>query len=161
MKSGAKVTIKPAAVDDARRMKELHKRSVMGLCGKEYTRDQLIGWVNRSSLEKFQFRLENHRSFVAEQDQKMIGFVRWNPKTRELCSIFVDPDHIRQGVASELMDTAIKDALTHQVDQLWLDASLTAVTFYESRGWIKVETSTNGFLECIRMTKQIADQSRI
>ena len=150
--------IREAVVEDALAIMSLHQRSVLGLCGDDYTREQLIGWVNRSSLEKYQDRLENHRSFVAEQDQKMIGYVRWYPKTRELCSIYVDPEYIRQGVASALMDVAIKDALKYRVDELWLDASLTAIPFYGSRGWIQGEISTNGHLECVRMTKLLPDQ---
>ena len=97
------MVIREAKVDDAQRIKELHDRSAMALCRKDYTAEQLEEWVNFSSVEMYRGRLEVHRAFVAEIDGEMVGFVRWNPETRELCSIFVDPDHARQGIATRLM----------------------------------------------------------
>ena len=147
--------IRDAKIDDALAIMELHERSVLELCRADYSREQLEGWVKHSTLEKYQKRLEIHRSFVAEIDGKMVGYVRWNPATNELCSIFVDPDHVRQGVATKLMKIAYKDVISRGVKELWLDASLTAVPFYETQGWEYVEQRMHGPLECVRMIKNL------
>jgi len=65
--------IREAVIDDAMTMKELHDRAVMELCRNDYTINQLMGWVNKSSLEKYLWRLERQRVFIAEIDGKMFG----------------------------------------------------------------------------------------
>jgi len=147
--------IREADVNDAPAMKELHKRSVLGLCRPDYTLEQLEGWVGSISLERYQKRIEDHRSFIAEIDGAMVGYVRWNPTTNELCSIFIDPDYVRQGIAASLMKIACEDVTSYGKNELWLDASLTAVPFYESEGWEYVEQTMHGSLVCIRMTKRL------
>ena len=147
--------IRKANVNDAQAIMELHEHSVLELCRNDYSPDQLQGWVKASTLEKYQLRLEKHRSYIAELDGKVIGYVRWFPEIKELCSIFVHPEHIRQGLATELMDIAEQDAISQGINELWLDASLTAVPFYQALGWRFVERKTHGPLECVRMTKQL------
>jgi putative acetyltransferase len=147
--------IREATVDDALAVWELHGRSVLELCSADYTREQLDGWLSHSTIEKYQVRLKMHRSYIAERDGKVVGYVRWNPVTNELCSAFVDPDHARQGIATELMEKACQDAISCGVKELWLNASLTAVPFYEAVGWEYVKLRTHGPLECVRMTKRL------
>ena len=147
--------IRKATIDDAADLISLHTRSVLGLCRDDYTLDQLQYWLSFSTLEKYQMRLENHRSFVAEFNGKIIGYVRWNPNTNELCSIFVDPDYVRQGVASALIEVAYQDARSHGVDEMWLFASLTAVPFYLAIGWQYQERCMRGELESVNMTMNL------
>jgi putative acetyltransferase len=148
--------IREANLDDAQTIKELHDRSALELCHKDYTSKQLEDWVNFSTIEKYRERLQIHRTFVAVMDGSVVGFVRWNPATNELCSIFVDPDHIRQGIATKLMRRAYEDAVLMGVQNLWLFASLTAVPFYEAEGWQFVEKTMRGWLECVRMEKVLS-----
>ena len=148
--------IRSAGIDDARLIKDLHDRAVLTLCQGEYTADQLQTWVSSSSLEKYQQRLADHRTFVAERAGVMVGYVRWNPATAELCSIFVDPDHARQGIATRLMAHLYQDVAAWGVTDLWLDASLTAVPFYEKEGWRWVAPAQHGVLACVRMEKRSA-----
>ena len=147
--------IREANIDDAQTIKELHDRSALGLCRKDYTAKQLEDWVNFSTIEKYQERLKLHRTFVAEIGGVMVGFVRWNPATNELCSIFVDHNHVRQGIATKLMHKAYEDVLSAGVEYLWLYASLTAVPFYEAEGWEYLEQTMRGSLECVRMEKSL------
>jgi putative acetyltransferase len=153
------MAIRKANVADAQVIMNLHERSVLGLCADDYSQEQIKGWLAQSNLKKYQHRLKQHHSFIAEVDGKTAGYVRWNPETNELCSIFVDPDFVRQGIASDLMRIAERDALNLNVSEFWLDASLTAVPFYEDQGWTYVELSTHGPLECVRMTKQLPEES--
>ena len=143
--------IRKAVIDDAMMMKELHDRAVMELCRNDYTTDQLEGWVNKSPPEKYLWRIGTQQIFIAEIDGKMLGYVRWYPKTNELCSICVEPEYARQGIATKLMEVAYRDAVKQNVETLWLDASLTAVPFYQSLGWDYVVLSTDGPLDSVRM----------
>jgi len=127
----------------------------MELCCNDYTINQLTGWVNKSPFEKYLWRLERQRIFIAEIDGKILGYVRWYPKTSELCSICVEPEFARQGIATKLMEVAYDDARTRNVESLWLDASLTSVPFYQNLGWDYVALSTDGPLDSVRMIKQL------
>ncbi len=149
------MNIRKATVDDAFAVMELHERSVLALCRVDYSPEQLKEWVDQSTFEKYQVRLENHRAYIAEYNDKMIGYVRWNPATDELCSIFVDSGYVRQGVATKLMQIAAEDAISHGVNEFWLDASLTAVPFYKALGWTYVKQALHGSLQCVRMTKHL------
>jgi len=151
--------IRESTVADAQEMKNLHERSVLELCSADYSPEQLEEWVNSSPLAKYQSRLVHHRSFIAEIGGIMVGYARWNPATNELCSIFVHPEHVRQGIATELMQIAYEDAQSFAVKELWLDASLTAVPFYEAEGWNTVGHEMHGPLECVRMTKALVEES--
>ena len=154
------MNIREATVADAPTLKQIHSRAVLALCRDDYSPEQLEGWVSHSTLEKQRVRLEKHRVYIAEQGGQAIGFVRWNPATYELCSIFVDPDYVRQGVATGLMAHACEDAIAQGVAAFWLDASLTAVPFYEALGWVYVAPMRHGTLACVRMTKQLQPPQR-
>ncbi|MCA9917247.1 MAG: GNAT family N-acetyltransferase [Anaerolineales bacterium] len=147
--------IRAATLADAEAIWQLHNRSILALCVADYSQEKLADWVGHSTLARQQERLQKHRVFVAEQDSQLIGFVRWNPATNELCSLFVDPDFVRRGVASMLMETAREDALACGVTKFWLDASLTAVPFYQATGWQPSKQMMHGELACVRMTKQL------
>ncbi len=147
--------IRNAEIDDALVIMEIRKRSVLQLCRSDYSPEQLKEWVGDSTEEEYRKRLELHRAFVAEVKNQIVGYVRWNPETNELCSIFVDPDYVRQGIATKLMKTAYRDMREQGVRETWLDASITAVTFYEVEGWQFVEERMHGHLECVRMIKKL------
>ena len=147
--------IREAVIEDAQELRELHRRAVMALCREAYTQEQLDGWVGAVSLARYRQRIEDHRSWVALNGTRIVGYVRWNPKTNELCSIFVDPDSARHGIATKLMHVAVEDAGSRGVEDMWLDASLNAVPFYEALGWEKGESGMHGQLECVRMRFRI------
>lgn len=149
------MNIREANIEDAADLIKLHTRSVLALCRDDYPLDKLQYWVSNSTLGKYQERLRKHVAFIAECDNRIIGYVRWNPETNELCSIFVDPEYVRQGVATALMQVVIQDAKSKGVEEMWLYASLTAVPFYQAIGWQHQERSMRGLLECVRMTNQI------
>lgn len=150
------MVIREAAAEDLRLMKELHDRAIRELCRNDYTREELEGWIKKSTLEKYRWRLETQRIFIAEGEGRMLGFIRWYPETNELCSICVEPEFARQGIGTTLMEHALEDAREQGVDLLWLDASLTAVPFYESLGWEYITFQTAGPLDCVRMEKRLS-----
>lgn len=151
--------IRKAVFEDVRALKRLHDRAVMELCRSDYTSEQLRSWIDRSPLEKYYWRLETQRIFLAEKGGMILGYVRWYPDTNELCSICVEPEYTRQGIGTALMEWACKDAREQGVDRLWLDASLTAVPFYLSLGWEKGATSKGGLLDSVRMTKDLEQET--
>lgn len=152
--------IRKAVVDDVPTLKELHDRAVMELCRVAYTADQLEGWINSTPLEKYHWRLETQRIFIAEDEGRMIGFVRWYPETNELCSVCVEPELARQGIGTRLMEYACADARAHKVETLWLKASINAVPFYQALGWEYIELMAEDLLDYVRMEKRILPENK-
>ncbi len=132
----------------------------MELCRDDYTIQQLEEWINKSPLEKYYWRLETQRVFIAEDGGRLLGYVRWYPETNELCSICVEPEFSRQGIGTMLMEHAYEDAIAHNVDGLWLDASLTAVPFYQVLGWDYVSLYTDRPLDSVRMIKELTTEDQ-
>ena len=108
--------IRDAIIDDVLIMKEHHDRAIMKLCRNDYTLQQLERWINKSPLEKYCWRLETQRIFIAEQDGRMLGYVRWYPETNELCSICVETKFARQGIGPSLWSMLAHKGITEDPD---------------------------------------------
>ena len=148
--------IRKASVEDAPAIFNIHVRSIRTLCAKDYTPAQIEGWVGGKTLERYVPRIKRDPTFVALVDNKIVGFVRFYLPTSELASIFVDPDFARNGIGKALMERAIEEAKALGLTGFWLDASLTAVSFYKSLGFITEKEITHHFpnisLPAVRMT---------
>jgi len=149
------VLIRAATAADALPIIAIHTRSIRALCSDDYRKEQLEAWIGNRNPEDMAARLAMRPFLVAELDGKQIGYAAYNPDSRELLAVFVDPDYARQGVASMMMFQLLADARANGLTSLWLDSSLTAVPFYESFGFKGVLETAHSFggvpLECLRM----------
>jgi N-acetylglutamate synthase-like GNAT family acetyltransferase len=100
-------------------------------------------------------QLQSCPFFVSTLGGKVTGYAAYNPKSQELLAAYVDPDYVRQGAATSLVEAIFSDARGRGLESLWLDASLTAVPFYKAAGFKPVKETTHSFsgvpLECLRM----------
>jgi putative acetyltransferase len=147
--------IREAVAGDATQIIVIHARSVRALCSGDYTPEQIEAWIGKRTPEEMAQRIAMHPFFVAERNGKLTGYAVYNVNSSELLSIYVDPDFARQGVASALMNVLLADAWSKGLATLWLDASLSAVPFYETVGFVRIMETTHAFrgvpLECMRM----------
>lgn len=127
--------IREALVDEAEPIWRLHARSVRILCQQAYSPRQIEAWISGKDIEDYRVRLQNHPSYAAERDGRLVGYARFNPASNELCSVFVAPEFARQGIGRQLVQRICRDAASAGLQHLWLDASLNAVPFYESLGF--------------------------
>jgi len=152
--------IRKAESKDTERIWEIHNNSVRALCQPDYSKEQIEAWAGHRMPEDYRQRILGGHFYAAEMDGSIVGYARYSPKTTELCSIFIDPLAARRGVGKALVDLIFEDAGAQGLTHLWLDASLTAVPFYQAVGFSTVEETTHDFsgvgLECIRMTKQFS-----
>ena len=147
--------IREAVAADAAQIIDIHSRSIRALCSGDYTAEQIEAWIGKRTPEEMALRIARHPFFVAQRNGKLSGFATFNMKSSELLSIYVDPEFARQGVASALMNVLLADARNKGLTALWLDASLTAVPFYERIGFVCTMETTHAFhgvpLKCMRM----------
>ena len=152
--------IRPALVEDAEVLCAIHKSAIRQICCHDYSPAQIAAWTGKKKPESYRSRIVSQVAFTAVSENKIVGFVRFHPETSELCSVFVDPHCARKGVGTALMKHAEQAALALGLTHFWLHASLTAVPFYQSLGYVKLEEIIHQFpqigLPAIHMEKQLA-----
>lgn len=155
------LVIRPAVSNDSVTIIDIHSRSIRALCSGDYSKEQLDAWIGKRTPDHVASRIVSLPFYVAELKGKLVGYAVYNPRTTELTSIYVDPDFSRQGIASRLMELLASDARRKGLTTLWLDASLTAVPFYESAGFKSIKETSHAFhgvpLECLRMELSLKD----
>jgi GNAT superfamily N-acetyltransferase len=92
--------------------------------------------------------LTEGRTHVAEENGSVVGFATWAATEdggMELENLFVDPQWMRRGIATALVDY-VADALRSQgAGTLEVTASPDALAFYRSVGFIDVGVAQTSF----------------
>jgi putative acetyltransferase len=99
---------------------------------------------------------------VAEDDDgRLAGFAQLEPGEGVVHACYVDPDLAGRGAGRALMAAIEDDARARGCTMLALDASLNAVSFYETLGWRRESETRHDLghgacLDCVVMSKRIA-----
>ena len=154
-----RMIIRPATPADIYRIHEIHTSAIQILCIQDYTPEQIEAWSSNRTPEGYLPYIEKFRFFIAEYHGFTVGYARYSLKTNEFCSLFVDPEYIRQGIATLLTKFVFQDARDHGLNHLWLNGSFTAVPFYKTMGFTVEFEKTYSFqdvsLQCLRMRKTL------
>lgn len=121
---------------DCKELTELFYNTVHAVNAKDYTKEQLDAWASgQVDLEKWNQSLQEHYSVVAIDDENIAGFGDID-KAGYLDRLFVHVDYQGKGIA-----TAICNELERAVeaDKITAHASITAKSFFESRGYKAVK----------------------
>jgi putative acetyltransferase len=153
------IIVRPWVSDDLPEMVELFTRSVHLVCCRDYSPEQLQAWAPaKQDLEHWAHRLSGLEVFVAEDAGEVVGFASWRPDGY-FDHLFVRVDRQNRGIASRLADQIehrMKDA---GIRNVWVDASVTAQSFFRQRGYGLVRdqiVEVRGvLLQNARMKKQL------
>ena len=90
---------------------------------------------------------------VAEIAGRIVGFVTALPEADllELDDLFVDPDWMRRGIATVLIDDVRRRAREMGITRVEVTANDHAMAFYESAGFVRIGTDETGFRPAPRM----------
>ena len=82
--------------------------------------------------------LAEGRTYVAEEDGLLAGFATWIEAgdTIELEDLFVDPDWMRRGIATALVNRIVDVLRARGVERLEVTANPHALGFYSAFGFI-------------------------
>jgi putative acetyltransferase len=162
------VTIRPAIVDDARRILEAHSAAVHRTAAREYASDILVAWAAPLDVDNVQrmagiIASQSELLLVAEIDGRVVGFGSIVPKNSELRAVYVHPDFGREGVGSRILSALEDLARQHGLTELAMDASLNAEDFYLNHGFAVVERGehtlrTGARMCCVKMRKALIPQ---
>src|SRR5829696_3096532 len=150
--------IRPATVDDADEICDLHIRSIRVLCAAEYTAEQIEAWAGRKKAEQYRQAMTDggETVFVAvDERDRIVGFVAF--KGAEIYGLYVAPESVRRGAGSALLDAAEAAMRAAGVAQVRFRSTLTAVTFYTRQGYHcggdAVSRMSGVAIPCVWMTK--------
>jgi ribosomal protein S18 acetylase RimI-like enzyme len=97
--------------------------------------------------------LAGGRTYVVEQDSKLVGFATWaeTPGGVELDDLFVDPAYMRRGIATALVRHIVDVLRARGVRRLEVVASVYALDFYRAAGFVGCGPAMTDFGTALRM----------
>lgn len=132
-------------IDDIRagesgRCLELIKHSVAELAANHYSPEQIDAWINQyPSSEVFASWRQRRKMLVAREGDTIVGFGQIQFDRNEIVGVHVLPSRIRRSIGSRLVSLLEQAATEIGIVEVVIQASLNAVAFYESCGYIPVK----------------------
>lgn len=152
--------LRPFLPADADALRDLFAQSIEELTQESYEEDQRLAWIETAEDDdKFARRLAAGLTLVVGAPGDYKGFATLKDGTH-LDMLFVHPYAARQGVATTLVDALERIAAARGAKAITVDASDTALVFFDSRGYTPVRRNTvalgDAWLSNTTMSKQLA-----
>ncbi|NQZ85524.1 MAG: GNAT family N-acetyltransferase [Nanoarchaeales archaeon] len=120
---------------DEKSISKLHEETIRTINSKDYSNEQIETWPgildNYSNLLK---TLQNNISYVVELDNIIVGFGDMG-HSGEIFRLYTHKDYQGKGIASKILEKLEKEAKNLNLNKITLESSLTAKSFYESKGY--------------------------
>ncbi len=149
------VTIQEANIAQAEEIADVVRQSVLFEHPKVYPEDKIQNVLSIYTPEKIEGYINDGKYYVAMEDNKVVGCV-FTGKESEMDSLYVLPEYMRKGIGSMLAEKAEQRIKELGYDHVWIWASLLAVDFYKSRGYVQESdiTDKNGNTWYLGMRKR-------
>ena len=159
------LTIRRARQEDKDAIWRVHIDAIRGLCASHYEEEVIDVWVGRTRPEKYEESIDNCLFLVAEDEGGIVGFGVLNRERAEIGGLYVSSAVAGRGVGRRLLRMLEDDAVEAGLRRLELYASLNAVRFYESAGYVAHESLTHQLRPgveraCVHMVKQFTSPNR-
>lgn len=120
---------------DAREIADLFHDAIHAIDPEYYSKEQAEAWApTPPDYGHWQRRLDRKQPFVAEINQKIVGFIELDPDGYIDC-MYTHKDYQRQGIAGQLYDHLKMMAHQKGIKRLYVEASILARPFFEARGF--------------------------
>lgn len=160
-----RIEVREASEEDAEEILRVHSTSIRRLGPEAYDEHQVDAW-DREDREPDDYiesiRDDEKRVVVAISEGTVVGFGDVNLEEGEITAVYVDPDHVREGVGTALLERLEAIARENGLGSLELLSTLVAVDFYEDAGYEPVEeveyelTGGDGVeVTCVEMEKDL------
>ena len=127
--------LRPYLASDTMALRELFAQSIEELTQDDYNEDQRLAWVSSAEdAEAFAARLSGMLTLVVQLDGEYLGFASLKDNTH-IDMLFVHPYYASEGVGSALMSALEAIAAARGTEAVTVDASDTAMPFFERRGF--------------------------
>ena len=158
---GQNFMIRVANQRDMPQIIDTQLKSLAILANRDYYPHQLQALLASKNCQRPRLEI----IFVAEIEQKIVGFAALDPKTNSLAGLFVNPDYTRQGIGTKLIQTIEQEAINLKIPILWVCASLTGYPFYlankyQDLGKTHILLGCT-VIPCIQMRKRLLTPTKI
>ena len=141
---------------------ELYSSAIRGLAAHYYSPEQITAWASMppDALRRWQERLANHQTIIAETDAIVAGFASFTPEGY-LDFLFTHPEFARHGVASTLYRIGESTLIAAGVRIVSAHVSLAAREFFEHHGFhVDAEEETECRGVCLRRFSMYKDLAK-
>ncbi len=127
--------LRPFLPGDTPALRDLFAQSIEELTADDYDEDQRLAWIETAEdAGEFAKRLGSMLTLVVQIDGEYLGFASLKDN-KVIDMLYVHPDFAGEGVGTALVNALEKIAKARGADALALDASDTAVPFFERLGY--------------------------
>lgn len=131
--------LRPFLPGDTIALRELFAASIEELTADDYDEDQRAAWAAAAEdADAFRQRLQGATTLVIEIDGEHLGFASLKGNVH-LDMLFVHPWYAGEGVGTALCDALETIATARGAKAITVEASETAVPFFEGRGYKPLE----------------------
>ena len=154
-------SLRPFLPADTMVLRDLFAQSIEELTVDDYDEDQRLAWAaSAEDAEAFQARLGAMLTLVVQVDGEYLGFGSLKDNNT-IDMLYVHPDFAGEGVGSAIADALEKIAGARGAETVTVDASDTAMPFFEGRGYTAVQRNSvprdDQWLSNTTMIKPLAD----
>lgn len=153
--------IKTPTINDAENISTLLRDNFRDVNSADYKPEHIQAWIDLDSPERIKEVIENKdvRSFLALDQDEIVGFLALSTQEAVLNSLYVKPSKTGQGIGSELLEFAEDLLKSHKKAQITLNSSKTAKKFYQKRGYQEIHDLNllinNTKIPVIKMVKDL------
>lgn len=157
------MNLRKALASDAQAIFDLRNCSIRSLCKGFYSDDLLSRWTEGVGPSPEFMEFVSQSIYVIESQSTIIGCGALSLIDGKIDAVFVDPDHVGNGIGRHVVQFLEKIAKENGSTMLQLEATLNAASFYRRLGFtgdvVSLYQSPRGFsLECIKMSKALFDR---
>lgn len=137
------MTFRNATLEDLPAMKALYRDTILTVCRKDYTEEQVKIWS--SSADKEERWLDvvvNQLVLLAEIDDELVGFGTLK-NYNYIDFFYVHKDFQGMGIAGKLLDRLLQEAGAYGTKLMTSDISITARPFFRKSGFKVVAEQEN------------------
>jgi putative acetyltransferase len=134
--------LRPFLPADTMPLRDLFAQSIEELTVDDYNEEQRLAWAARAeNAAEFAARLGGMVTLVVHLDGEYLGFASLKDN-KTIDMLYVHPDYVEEGVGTALLAALEKIAAARGADVLAVDASDTAVPFFERRGYVGAQRNS-------------------
>ncbi len=155
--------IRKTKIDDMNSVEDAHRRSIIEVCSKDYTADQIAKYsAVKYSPEVWENSVNNHFHVVVEVKGKIEGMCHarlLEDGVGEIVGLYFSRVILGKGIGREVIEMAFEYLDQFDIKKIRLTGTVTAKPFYEKMGFIEIEklqqNIRGAMLDCFRMVKEL------
>ncbi len=136
-----KAALRPMLPSDLTVLAAIFRASIAELTADDYSEAQQAAWADTAENLDFAARLSSQLTLVATVASAPVAFISLKGADH-VDMLYVHPGVARQGIATMLYEAVEKLAGARGAKQLTVDASDTALEFFQKRGFEGVQRNT-------------------